>query len=97
MAHVLDLLGCVANGATTDEALAATPAAIRNYVRFLQQHGTDADPDAEFAAEVAQHITEGTWLGNGSPYVDFPPDLQPISQEQVARYLEWLVGCAPTC
>ena len=39
MVHALDLLGCVAVGPTTDAALAATPAAIRAYLRFLARHG----------------------------------------------------------
>lgn len=39
MVHVIDLLGCVATGPTTDAALDATPAAIDAYRRFLARHG----------------------------------------------------------
>ncbi len=53
MAHALGLLGCVAIGPTTDEALANTPAAIQAYLRFLRRHGEPdaADPEAPFAIE----------------------------------------------
>ena len=93
MVHVLDLLGCVANGPTTEDALAATPEAIRAFLRFLRRHGESVDPDAPFETRVAEHVTEGIWLGNGSPYVTFGPDLEPMSDTEIAAYLrrfEWL-------
>ena len=97
MAHALDLLGCVAVGPTTDAALAATPDAIRAYLRFLARHGeslaSDA-PEAPFETRVVEHITEGAWLGNGSPYLVFEPDLDPVSEEEIERYtnrLRWLL------
>ncbi len=68
MVHVLDLLGCVATGPSTEAALQATPDAIRAYLRFLRRHGEAADLDAPFTTPVAEHITEGQWLGNGSPH-----------------------------
>src|SRR5512135_3149793 len=80
MVHVLDLLGCVAVGPTTDDALAATPDAIRAYRRFLGRHGESVDEDATFGTRVAEHVTEGGWLGNGSPYIVFGPDLQPVTE-----------------
>jgi len=46
MVHVLDLLGCIANAPTTEDALAATPEAIEAYLRFLKRIGEDIDPDA---------------------------------------------------
>lgn len=87
MVHVLDLLGCVAVGPTTDDALAATPAAIRAFRRFLRRHGEAVDPDAPFATRVAEHVTEGDWLGNGSPYIAFGPDLQPVTEAEIETYL----------
>ncbi len=87
MVHVLDLLGCVAVGPTTEAALAATPDAIRAYRRFLNRHGELAAPDAPFETRVAEHITEGDWLGNGSPYLVFGPDFQPVSDEEVETFL----------
>lgn len=90
MVHVLDLLGCVATGPTTETALEATPDSIRAYLRLMTAAGQRADPDAAFSTRVAEHITEGTWLGNGSPYVAFGPDLDPVSAKDistlVARY-----------
>jgi predicted RNase H-like HicB family nuclease/uncharacterized damage-inducible protein DinB len=93
MVHVLDLLGCVAVGPTTEAALTATPDAIRAYCRFLRRHGEPVNPDAPFATHIAEHITEGDWLGNGSPYLVFGPDLQPVADEEVETFLNryhWL-------
>jgi predicted RNase H-like HicB family nuclease len=83
MVHVPELLGCMANGPTTEAAIAATPEAIRAYLRFLQRTGQDADPDAPFTTTVAEHVTEGVWLGNGSPYVTYAPDLEPVSEAEL--------------
>lgn len=97
MTHALDLLGCVATGPTTDAALAATPDAIRAYLRFLLRHGepgvaADA-PDLPFETSVVEHVTEGSWLGNGSPYLTFEPDFEPVSDADLETYLNrvsWL-------
>lgn len=94
MVHVLELLGCVANGPTTEDALAATPEAIRAFRSFLQRHGDAVDPDSPFETRIAEHITEGSWLGNGSPYLIFTPDFEPIEDPEVERLLrrvEWMV------
>ncbi len=47
MVHVLELPGCVANGKTSDAALAATPDAIRAYLVFVKRHGAKVDPKAQ--------------------------------------------------
>lgn len=96
MVHVLDLLGCVATGPTTDAALAATPAAIGAYRAFLHRIGEPIDPDAPFGTVVAEHITEGDWLGNGSPYITFARDLTPIDGEEIERYLGRFAGIRET-
>ncbi len=57
MVHVTDILGCVANGPTTDDALNATPDAIRAYLRFLKRHGEAAEPDAPFDTIIVEHIS----------------------------------------
>ncbi len=93
MVHVLDLLGCVVVGPTTEAALAVTPDAIRAYYRFLRRHGEPVDPDEPFDTQVVEHITEGDWLGNGSPYLVFGPDFQPVTAEEVETFLKryhWL-------
>lgn len=87
MVHVLDLLGCIANGPTTEEALARTPDAIRAYLSVLQRHGEEVDPAEEFQTEIAEHVTEGSWLGNGDPALVFAPDLEPVSQEERERLI----------
>ena len=93
MVHVPELLGCVAVGATTDEAVAATPAAVRAYLAFLQRHGEMVDPAAPFDTRIAEHVTEGEWLGNGSPYLAFAFDLEPVPPEEIdvlLRRFRWL-------
>ena len=95
MVHVLNLLGCVASGPTTEQALLATPDAIRAYLRFLRRHGDAADPDEPFTTSVVEHVTEGSWLGQGSPYLVFGPDLEPLSDAEVDVLLSrfaWLRG-----
>jgi hypothetical protein len=87
MVHVLDLLGCVAVGPTTEDAIAATPEAIRAYRRLLRRVGEAVDPDAPFETKVAEHIIEGQWLGNGSPYLVFASDFAPLADEDVAVFL----------
>ncbi len=87
MVHVLDLLGCVAVGPTTEDALAATPDAIRAYRRFLRRHGESIDPEAPCDTRVVEHVTEGEWLGNGSPYLVFGPDLDPVTDEEIEALL----------
>ena len=103
MVHVLDLLGCVAVGPTTEQALAATPDAIRTFRRFLRRHGEPVDPEAPVETRIMEHVTEGDWLGNGSPYLTFGPDAEPISDEEIRALLprlgwmlEELAGWAET-
>jgi uncharacterized damage-inducible protein DinB/predicted RNase H-like HicB family nuclease len=93
MVHVLDLLGCIANGPTTEQALARTPAAIDNYRRFLTHHGETVDVESELTTEIAIHITEGIWLGNGDPSLLFEPDMLPLTEEDGEAFiqrLEWM-------
>ncbi len=93
MVHVLDLLGCIAQGPTTDAALAATPDAIREFLRFLRRHKDAVDPKAPFNIEVAAHVMEGSWLGQGNPMPGFAPDFEPLSARDLETYLkrlDWL-------
>lgn len=93
MVHVLGLLGCVATGPTTEAALEATPEAIHAFLRFLHRHDearelTPADtPDTPFTVRIVEHIVTGQWLGNGSPYLVFGPDLEPVPDAEVERLL----------
>jgi predicted RNase H-like HicB family nuclease/uncharacterized damage-inducible protein DinB len=94
MVHVPGLLGCIARGPTTEAALEATPEAIRDYLRFLQRHGEAVDSKAVFSTEVAEHVTEGYWLGNGDPAPGFAPDFEALSAEELKTHLRrlgWLL------
>jgi len=93
MVHVLELLGCIANGPTTELALVNTPAAIRKYLRFLASHGDDVEPKAPFETQVEVHITEGIFLGHGDPSIVYKPDLLPLTPEDMETHiqrLEWM-------
>ncbi len=68
MVHVLDLLGCVVMMPTTDEAVDEAPAAIRRYLEFLAAHGEPVDPKAAFGTAIREHVTEGTFLGQGGAH-----------------------------
>jgi uncharacterized damage-inducible protein DinB len=72
--------------------LQRTPEAIHAYLRFLARHGEEIDPNAEVQTRIADHVTEGDWLGNGSPYIVFQQDLEPLTTEELEKYirhLEW--------
>jgi predicted RNase H-like HicB family nuclease len=88
MVHVFELLGCIANGATSDDAVAAAPEAIRTYLRFLKRHGERVDPEAPFDVRVAEHIAEtAIFIGQGSPYIIFGPDLEPVTPKESETYV----------
>ena len=90
MVHVFDLLGCIVAGPTTEKALERTPEAIRAYFRFLQRHGADVDSTQDIQLQIAQHITEGEWLGHGSPYVVFQADLEPLTAQELEEHIQHL-------
>ena len=90
MVHVLDVLGCIAKGSTTDEALNRTPGAIRVYLHFLKRHGETVSPDGEFETMIAEHVTEGEWLGSGDPALVFQPDLEPLTLKDAEKYIQRL-------
>lgn len=93
MVHVFDLLGCIANGPTTEAALDATPGEIRRYLRFLNSHGEKIDPDAPFETKIATHVMEGSWIGQGDPAPGFVPDFEPLTEKDEKTYrrrFNWL-------
>lgn len=93
MVHVFDLLGCTANGPTTQAALEATPDEIRAFLRFLAAHGEPLDPDVPFDTHIVTHIKEGSWIGYGDPAPGFPPDFEALTRDELAthlRRLRWL-------
>ena len=86
LVHVLDLLGCVVQGDTTDEAVAAAPDAIRAYLAYLGRHGEKVDPKDKIETRIAEHNTEGLFSGQAL----WPQDLKPLPPAALARYLHWL-------
>ena len=90
MVHVPGLLGCIARGPTTEEALAATPEAVRSFLRFLARHGDAVDPERPFTTKVAVHVMEGSWIGEGDPVAGFAPDFEPLGAADLKRYVERL-------
>ena len=93
MVHVFDLLGCIANGPTTDAALEAAPGEIRAFLRFLKRHGEKVDPDGPFTTKIAAHVTEGSWIGQGDPAPGFAPDFESLTKKDESAYrrrLQWL-------
>jgi predicted RNase H-like HicB family nuclease/uncharacterized damage-inducible protein DinB len=86
LAHVLDLLGCVVQGDTTDEAVAAAPDGIRAYRDFLERHGEKLDTAAKIETQIAEHNTQGMFSGQAI----WPQDLKPLAPAALARYLRWL-------
>jgi predicted RNase H-like HicB family nuclease len=88
MVHVFDLLGCIATGNTAAEAVAAAPDAIRTYLRFLKRHDEKVDPGAAINTRIAEHIVDTTtFIGQGSSYITFDPDLSPVTPKEIELYL----------
>jgi uncharacterized damage-inducible protein DinB/predicted RNase H-like HicB family nuclease len=86
LAHVLDLLGCVATGRTSDEAVAASPDAIRAYRRALARHGEKLAAATRVDVRVAEHNLEGLFSGQAL----WKRDLEPLAPRDLARYVRWL-------
>src|SRR5437660_10074066 len=76
LVHVLDLLGCVVQADTTDEAIASAPDAIRAYLRYLGRHGDKVDPNEKIETCLAEHNTEGLFSGQAP----WPQDLKQIGR-----------------
>ena len=93
MVHMFDLLGCIANGPTTEAALEATPGEIRDFLRFLKRHGEKRDPEKRFTTKIAAHVMEGSWIGQGDPAPGFAPDFEPLAEGDESTYrrrFQWL-------
>lgn len=63
--HVPSILGCIAQGDTTEAAIVNAPDAIRTYLAFLERSGESASPAAPFDTRVADHNKDGSFLGGG--------------------------------
>jgi uncharacterized damage-inducible protein DinB/predicted RNase H-like HicB family nuclease len=80
------LPGCVSNGPTTDEAVAAAPEAIRDFLRLLARHGEAVDPEQEIEVRVDRHVTDNKWVGFG---IEVEADLEPLTREELEPQLRW--------
>lgn len=90
MVHVLELLGCVVRGATTEEALINSPAGIRTYLEFLQASGEPFDASAPFTTHIQAHIIGSSWIGEGNPACGFAPDFDSLSRQNFNAYINRL-------
>jgi predicted RNase H-like HicB family nuclease len=87
MVHVPSLPGSITIEPTTEAAVDAAPAAIRQRLVFLRRHG-DEIPNAEpIEVVVTEEDTSGAWLGFGVAF--FASDRLPISSRDVYRQLAW--------
>jgi uncharacterized damage-inducible protein DinB len=86
LGHALNLLGCVVQADTTDDAVAAAPDEIRAYREYLGRHGEKLDQTEKIETRVAEHNTEGMFPGQAV----WPQDLKPLAPAALARYLRWL-------
>ena len=75
--HVPALLGCIARGDTSDEAIERSPEAIRTFLAFCARTGERVDPETAFRVRVAQHVTDNEWPGNGGGFL--PTDARPLT------------------
>jgi predicted RNase H-like HicB family nuclease/uncharacterized damage-inducible protein DinB len=88
MVHVIDLLGCIARGHTTDEALAVIPQAIQFFKEFIAHCGEPVDAGGKFSTTVAQHVIQGPWIGYGDPEPGFTPDFEPLEPSDLATGIQ---------
>ena len=88
LAHVLDLLGCVVQSDTADEAVAAAPDTIRAYLDFLGRHGEKLDASAKIETRIAAHNTDGLFSGQAI----WPQDLNPLAPAIARRGDTPMVG-----
>lgn len=87
MVHVAALLGCIAQGPTTEDAIDAAPEAIQAFLAFVAARGEQVDPAAPFDVRVTGHVTEGMWLGNGDPSIVFVSDVPPVTPKELAAWI----------
>jgi predicted RNase H-like HicB family nuclease len=93
MVHVFSLLGCTAQGPTTQQALKATPHAIRQFLCFLQDHGAMVDAEAPFTTVVKEHVIKGPSSGKDRQPDGFSPDFESLRLDELRLFvgrLHWL-------
>jgi predicted RNase H-like HicB family nuclease/uncharacterized damage-inducible protein DinB len=81
------LPGCTVRGPSTEAALEAVPAAIRERLDFLRLHGENAPVPESIELVIADHVIERKWLGFERQF--FASDREPLSEEDVRAQLRW--------
>ena len=84
---VPSLPGCVAVGPTSDAAIEISRAAIAERLDFLRRHGETIAGAESIEIVVAEHVIEREFLGFGQQF--FPPDAEPLTQDEARRQLRW--------
>lgn len=90
MAHVLQLPGCAAGGASLDEAMVNVVTAIGEYYDWLDRHGDPAsDGTSAITIELAE-ISQGVGpFQRGDKAALFGPDREPLSREELETCLRY--------
>ena len=86
MAHVLEVPGCIAQGASPEEALARVPAAIAEVLDWLRRHG-EAAPSPEEPIEVAVASQVLNKRAGEDVIGFFPGEEVPVTADEVPRFL----------
>ncbi|KAF0109893.1 MAG: hypothetical protein FD147_2015 [Chloroflexi bacterium] len=90
MVYVPALLGCIARGTTTEEALRNTRKAITTFLTYLGSHDEDIDVVSPFELTIAAHVIDGPWIGYGDPTPGFVVDFEPLTTSDHRRYISHL-------
>lgn len=90
MVHVTSLLGCISKGPTTEIAVEKTKPAIKIFADFFNKNGENIEFDENGKMEIIEHITEGYFLGQGSPSVVFSSDYDDLNKSELDNYLKRL-------
>lgn len=84
LVHALTLSGCVAAGATRDEALAAFPGVLSAWLRFPGATGEAIPPaDAEIEITVDEWVRTGADIAAGESRACFEADLLPLTDAKI--------------
>jgi predicted RNase H-like HicB family nuclease len=90
-AHSLTVPGCVARGPTRDDALAAFPRVLSQWLRALGAMGEPVPAaDAELEIAVDEWITTDADVAAGESNVCFEADLRPLTEAEVLSGMQRL-------
>jgi len=94
MAHVLELVGCIAQGNTPEEALERLPTAITEYLSWLRAYGEEAPSEGEsIEFEVVEHNRSTSTTGLIGFY---EPERNPVSEVEIEYFLRLMAHSRDT-